>query len=499
MDLSSAYATILADLPAVFSMTVVGLVGIVMVALDAFCNDHPVIPWLGVAALGLSAVWEIAHLGAAESTVFFDTLRTGGFAAYVNAIILLTGLATTLLAIPYLNQLKHDYGEVYALIMYATVGMILLGSANNMISVFLGLETMSVCLYVLTGLVREDEGAVESALKYFLLGAFSTGFFLYGIALMYGATGTMQLPAMAAAELATATSQLLFWGGFGLFLVGFFFKVSAAPFHMWTPDVYQGAPTPLTGYMSTATKAAAFAALILVLYHAVPGGEGRMVIAIVAIITMVMGNVMALAQTNVKRLLAYSSIAHAGYVLVPLSAGTEVGYAGALFYLLVYSLMNIGAFGVMAMLEWDGKEGREQSLDSLAGIGNRRPVLGTAMGIFMFSLIGFPPLGGFAGKYFAFAPAVSAGMTWLVVIAVLMSAVSAYYYLRVVYVFWMQSAEDVEAADQVQESAFPRATVPAVGTLVVCAVALVVLGVFFGGVLETTSGFFGASGMAGAP
>jgi len=499
MDLSTAFSTILGDLPAVFSMTVVGLVGLVVIVLDAFRNDHPAIPWLGAAALVGTAVWEVTQLGAPQETVFFEMLRTGGFVAFINLIILLTGLATTLVSIPYLNQLRHDYGEVYALILYATVGMIMLGSANNMISIFLGLETMSVCLYVLTGLVREDEGAVESALKYFLLGAFSTGFFLYGIALMYGATGTMMLPAMASASLATTSAQLLFWGGFALFLVGFFFKVSAAPFHMWTPDVYQGAPTPLTGYMSTATKAAAFAALILVLVHAVPGGEWQMALAAVAVLTMVVGNVMALAQTNVKRLLAYSSIAHAGYVLVGLAAGTAAGYSGALFYLLVYAVMNIGAFGVMAMLEWDGKEGREQTLSSLAGIGNRRPVLASTMGIFMFSLIGFPPLGGFAGKYFVFAPAVDAGLTWLVVIGVLMSALSAYYYLRVIYVFWMQSADEVAATDPVTQAAFPRATTAAVGTLVVCAVALVVLGVFFGGVIETTSGFFGASAMAAAP
>ncbi len=499
MDLSTAFSTIVADLPAIFSMAVVGLVGLVMIVLDAFRNDHPAIPWLGAAALTGAAVWEFTQLGVPQGTIFFETLRTGGFVAFINLIILLTGLATTLVSIPYLNQLRHDYGEVYALILYATVGMIMLGSANNMISIFLGLETMSVCLYILTGLVREDEGAVESALKYFLLGAFSTGFFLYGIALMYGATGTMALPAMAVAEFPTPSTRLLFWGGFALFLVGFFFKVSAAPFHMWTPDVYQGAPTPLTGYMSTATKAAAFAALILVLVHAVPGGEWRLVLAAVAVLTMVIGNVMALAQTNVKRLLAYSSIAHAGYVLVGLAAGTEAGYAGALFYLLVYAVMNIGAFGVMALLEWDGKEGREQTLSSLAGIANRRPVLGTTMGIFMFSLIGFPPLGGFVGKYFVFAPAVSAGMTWLVVIAVLMSALSAYYYLRVVYVFWMQSADEIDATDPVTDAAFPRATGPAMGTLVVCAVALVVLGVFFGGVLETTTGFFGASAMAAGP
>ena len=499
MDLSTAFPTIVGDLPAVLSLSVVGLVGLAMIVIDAYRNDHPVIPWLGVAALGVSAVWEVTQLGAPQGTVFFDTLRTGGFVAFINLIVLVTGLATILLSVPYLNQLRYDYGEVYALIMYATVGMIMLGSANNMISIFLGLETMSVCLYVLTGLIREDEGAVESALKYFLLGAFSTGFFLYGIALMYGATGTMVLPEMATAELATLSTQLLFWGGFALFLVGFFFKVSAAPFHMWTPDVYQGAPTPLTGYMSTATKAAAFASLILVLVHAVPGGEWQLALAAVAVLTMVIGNVMALAQTNVKRLLAYSSIAHAGYVLVGLAAGTEAGYAGALFYLLVYAVMNVGAFGVMALLEWDGKEGREQTLSSLAGIANDRPVLGTTMGIFMFSLIGFPPLGGFAGKYFVFAPAVSAGLTWLVVIGVLMSALSAYYYLRVVYVFWMQSADEVDATDPVQHTAFPPATVAATGTLVACAVALIVLGVFFGGVLETTAGFFEAATMASAP
>jgi NADH-quinone oxidoreductase subunit N len=349
----------------------------------------------------------------------------------------------------------------------------------------------------MTGLVREDEGAIESALKYFLLGAFSTGFFLYGIALLYGATGTMVLPEMAAG-LEASGSTLLFWGGVALLLIGFMFKVSAVPFHMWTPDVYQGAPTPLTGYMSTASKAAAFAALILVLYHAVPAGEATLVLSVVAVITMVVGNVMALAQRNVKRMLAYSSIAHAGYILVGLAAGTAAGYSGALFYLLVYAVMNIGAFGVMGMLEWDQKQGREQTLSSLAGVAEQRPVIGVTMSVFMFSLIGFPPFGGFIGKYAVFAPAVEAGLTWLVVIGVLMSAVSAYYYLRVVYVFWMQSPEDVEV-EGYTEAALPQATPTAVGTLLVCAVALLVLGVFFGGILETTGAFFEAASMAAAP
>ena len=498
MDLANAYASLAADLPAAFSMAVIGLVGLVMIGVDAFRDNHPSIPWLGVGALALSAVWEVAHLGAPQGTAFFETIRTGGLASFINLIVILSGLATILLSRPYLDRLEYDYGEVYALIMYATVGMLLLGTANDMISIFLGLETMSVCLYVLTGLVREDEGAVESALKYFLLGAFSTGFFLYGIALMYGATETLTLPAMAQAELATFSSQLLYWGGLGLFLVGFFFKVSAAPFHMWTPDVYQGAPTPLTGYMSTASKAAAFASLILVLYYAVPAGQASTVLAVVAVLTMVVGNVMALVQQNVKRLLAYSSIAHAGYVLVGLAAGSGAGYSGALFYLLVYAVMNIGAFGVMGMLEWDRKQGREQTLSSLAGVAEQRPVIGVTMSVFMFSLIGFPPFGGFIGKYAVFAPAVEAGLTWLVIVGVLMSALSAYYYLRVIYVFWMQSPEDVEV-EGYTEAALPQATPTAVGTLLVCAVALLVLGVFFGGILETTGAFFEAASMAAAP
>ena len=500
MDLAHAYSSLWADLPAILSMILVGVVGMAMVVLDAFRNNHPSIPWLGVGTLGIAALWEVTHLGAPTGTVFLDTLRVGGFASFINLIVLLSGLLTIILSVPYLDRIKHGYGEVYALVMFATVGMLMLGTSNHMISIFVGLETMSICLYVLTGLVREDEGAIESALKYFLLGAFSTGFFLYGIALLYGATGTMVLPEMAQAELATTSTTLMFWAGVALFLIGFLFKVSAAPFHMWTPDVYQGAPTPLTGYMSTASKSAAFASLILVLFHALPAERWDLVLAVVAVVTMIVGNVMALSQANVKRMLAYSSIAHAGYVLVGLTAGSAAGYGGALFYLLVYSLMNIGAFGVMALLEWDGKEGREQTLDSLAGVGMKRPLLGVMMGVFMFSLTGFPPLGGFIGKYAVFAPAVEAGFTWLVLIGVLTSALSAYYYLRVVYVFWMQSPEDVEAAQEAKVAALPSASPAATGVLAVCAIALIVLGIFFGGVLETTALFFEpGTTMAGMP
>ena len=487
IELSQAYDAFAGDLGATSSLVLTTIVGLVIVVWDAFRNNAKEIPWIACAAFAAGIVIEVFRLDVESGTAFFGMVRTGGYAAFVNITILAAGLLTVILSVPYLEQIRHAYGEVYALIMFASVGMITLATANNLVTIFVGLETMSVALYIMTGLIREDVGATESALKYFLLGAFSTGFFLYGIALLYGATGTMYLPEMAAG-LEASGSNVLFWGGVALLLIGFLFKVSAAPFHMWTPDVYQGAPTTLTGYMSTASKAAAFAALILVLFYALPAERWGLALAVIAIITMVLGNVLAIVQANVKRMLAYSSIAHAGYLLVGLAAGTTAAYSGALYYLLVYTLMNIGAFGVMSLLEWDGKAGREQTLDSLAGIGLEKPLLGVTMGFFMFSLTGFPPLGGFLGKYAIFAPAIDAGLTWLVIIAVLASAVSAYYYLRVLYVFFMRSPEEVPEAAEPSRRSFPVPRASA-AVLVLCAVALLALGVL-PGLLEITASFF---------
>lgn len=487
MDLAQAYDTLPADLVGAFSLVIITVAGLVMVVWDAFRNDARGIPWLGAGALALGILWEILRLDFDSEIAFFGMIRVGGFASFVNIIIMVGAALTIVLSVPYLRQIGHQYGEVYALILFATAGMILLGTANNLVAVFVGLETMSICLYILTGLVRDDEGAIESALKYFLLGAFSTGFFLYGIALLYGATGTMYLPDMIGGLLAS-TNVVLFWAGVALLMIGFMFKVSAAPFHMWTPDVYQGAPTTLTGYMSTASKASAFAALILILYYALPAEHWSLVLAVVAVITMILGNVLALAQNNVKRMLAYSSIAHAGYVLVGLAAGTPAGYSGALIYLLIYTLMNIGAFGVMALLEWDGKQGRVQTLSSLAGVGLRKPLLGVTMGIFMFSLTGFPPMGGFFGKVAVFAPAIDAGLTWLVLVGVLASAVSAGYYLRVLWVFWMQSPDDAPETETARQVSF---SVPgsSAAVLVFCAGLLLIVG-FVPQLYEITASFF---------
>lgn len=495
MDLSIAYDTLGADLQATLSLGLIVIAGLIVVVWDAYKPRHAFIPIFSSVILLGAIVWDSFQLSAESSTAFYGMIRTGGLASFINILVEVSAVATIVLSGPYLKRSNRDYGEVYAMILFSVTGMMLLGSANNLVSIFVGLETMSICLYIMAGLIREDEGGTESAFKYFVLGAFSTGFFLYGMALLFGATGSMYLPEIGAAVSSHGTP--LFWGGAGLLLIGFLFKVSAVPFHMWTPDVYHGAPTTLTGFMSTASKTAAFASLILVLYLALPYERWNDALAIIALITMVLGNVVAIAQTNLKRMLAYSSVAHAGYVLVGLVAGSAAGYAGALYYLLVYTLMNIGAFGVVAILEWDKESGRTQTIDSLSGIGYKRPVLGVAMGVFMFSLSGFPPLGGFLGKYAVFAPAVDAGYTWLVIVGVLASVVSAYYYLRVLYVFWMRSSDDPAA---VSSDKLAHMSMPGGGTVVVaaCAVLLLVFGVY-PDLLDLAVGFFNGSSALATP
>jgi len=489
------YASFAADLWSTFPIVLICVIGLIVVVVDCFWNDSPWLAVIAAAGMTIALVFESSRLGY-SGMAFSELLRYGGLASFMNMVVLLSAALSIVLSVPYLGRLKHNYGEVYALICFATAGMMLLVSSNNLITLFIGLETMSICLYALTGLVREDEGATESALKYFLLGAFSTGFFLYGIALIYGTSGSMYLPQIAS-SVALGKPPLIFWAGTALLLVGFLFKVSAVPFHMWTPDVYQGAPTTLTGYMATGSKTAAFTALILVGWYAMPSGSltWQVTLAVVAAITMIVGNVIAISQSNVKRMLAYSSIAHAGYVLVGLAAASPAGYSGVLYYMLVYTLMNIGAFGVMAVFEWDGHQGREQTLESLAGVGLRRPVLGVSMAFFMFSLAGFPPLAGFIGKVRVFAPAIDAGMTWLVVIGVLASAVSAFYYLRVLYFFFMKSPEgDEEPAVQRQ-----AVTLASMVVLVICAASQLWFGILPSGILHLTDGFFNVSSLAVLP
>ncbi|MEX1063625.1 MAG: NADH-quinone oxidoreductase subunit N [Balneolaceae bacterium] len=405
---------------------VAGLIVLVQTAYRAAINSI-----FGVTTLSLVAAlaFAVRDLFGPTGTSFFEMVAFGGTAAFGTFLVMAATLFCVLISRDYLEAIGHQYGEVYAMILFASTGMVGLATSNDLIMLFVGLETMSICLYVLAGLIKEKKTGAEAALKYFLLGAFSTGFLLYGIALIYGATGATGYADISAA----ADGSLLFLGGAALLLVGFFFKIAAVPFHMWTPDVYQGTPTTLAAYFATASKAATFVAFILVLSRMMPPAgelEWLPVLYVISVLTMILGNLIALVQDNVKRMLAYSSIAHAGYLLVGLAAGTAEGYTGVLYYLFAYTLMNIGAFGVIAYYE------RNQGLDfsdvnNYAGLGYKQPLMAVLLSVFLFSLAGIPPFVGFLGKYYVFAAAINAGLVSLAVIGVLASAASVYYYLRV--------------------------------------------------------------------
>jgi NADH-quinone oxidoreductase subunit N len=338
----------------------------------------------------------------------------------------------------YLEVTDIRTGEYYSLVLFATVGMILMATATDLILIFLGLEVMSLAVYALSGIWREQLRSNEAALKYFLLGAFATGFLLFGIALLYGGTGSTTLaPIAAAIAKLGSVERTLVSAGMALLLVGFGFKVAAAPFHLWTPDVYEGAPTSVTALMAVGVKAAGFAAFARVFLHtlALLSADWSGVLWVLAVLTMTVGNVTAILQQNIKRMLAYSSIAHAGYVLVGIVAGHQFGGAAVLFYLIGYTLMTLGAFAVVAAI---GRRGEaNENLDDYAGIGFRYPLLAFAMTVFMLSLAGVPPLVGFIGKFYIFSAAIRAGYVGLAVIGVLNSVISVYYYLGVLVRMYM--------------------------------------------------------------
>jgi NADH-quinone oxidoreductase subunit N len=360
---------------------------------------------------------------------------------FATAVIFLGGaIFVVMLSLGYLGRERILAPEYYVLLVLATIGMMLMGGASDLIVLFLGLELMSVCVYVLAGIDRRSVFGAEAALKYFLLGAFASGFLLYGIALLYGATGTTNLTLIdfqtTSLELG---SNVMFLAGIAMFLVGFGFKVAAVPFHMWTPDVYDGAPTPITALMASAVKAAAFAGLVRVLVHALGDAVAAWqdVVWWLAAITMVAGNLMALAQHQIKRMLAYSSIGHAGYLLAALVGGTETGAGAFLFYALVYTLMTVGAFAVVAAVGRDGERGLR--IDDFAGLGRARPWLAFAMAVFMLSLLGFPGTAGFIGKWYVLSAAIEADQWTLGIVLVGASVVSAGYYLPVIMEMYMKS------------------------------------------------------------
>jgi NADH-quinone oxidoreductase subunit N len=432
------------DLNTILPMLVLSGWACVVVLADLWIppNRKEVTAWLTLLGLVVALVMVGLVTTVTPATGFGGMVALDGFTNFLNVIILLAGIIAILLALDYLKQRDIERGEFYPILLFSLTGMMMMAAASDLIVVFLALELLSIPLYILAGFARPRLESEESAMKYFLLGAFASGFFVYGVALTYGATATTSFAGIVAAIQTTGASNPILLVGAGLILVGLSFKVAAVPFHMWTPDVYEGAPTVVTAFMSVGAKAGGFAALLRVFFSAFPelSASWVPVVAVIAALTMILGNVVAIAQSSIKRMLAYSSIAHAGYILMAAVAGgqgalSEFAASAALFYLLGYALMNLGAWAVVIAVErGDGRN----AIDDFAGLGATRIGLAVAMTTFMLSLTGLPPTIGFVGKFYVFSAAVEAGYTWLALVGVVTSLISAFYYLRVIMMMWMR-------------------------------------------------------------
>jgi NADH-quinone oxidoreductase subunit N len=448
VDLSSPSGITLALLPEIL-LTAWALVLLLVIGWRRRPNEYHrqigQFTLIGLVAALVAVFWLWKQGATPNGLPLMIALDTFRYAA--SSILLIGAIFTVLLSLGYLGRERIEVPEYYVLLLFAVVGMLFMCGAADLLMVFLGLETMSVAVYVLAGIKRRSGLSAEAALKYFLLGAFASGFLLYGIALIYGATGTTNLTTisfqLADSEVAGTTMLGL---GVALLLVGFGFKVAAVPFHMWAPDVYDGAPTPITGFMAAVVKAAGFAALIRVLITAF-GDEVALwqgAIWWLAVITMLVGNLIALAQRRLKRMLAYSSIGHAGYLLVAVASGTAVGGSAFLFYAMAYTLMTMGAFAMLAVIGRDGES--DVLIDDLSGLASQRPWLALAMAVFMLSLLGFPGTAGFIGKWYILAAAIGGDQGLLAVILVLASVVSAGFYLPVIMNMYMREPPaDAEA------------------------------------------------------
>jgi NADH-quinone oxidoreductase subunit N len=449
------------------------------------------------ATLALISQWEST---ATPSTILQGMWINDRMSLFSDVAFIVTALLSVLLAGPFMREHGFEFGEFYALVLFGAAGMMMVAHANNLLALLIGIESLSVAAYILTGSWRRNPRSSEGALKYFLMGAFATGFLVYGMALVYGLTGgELSYPGIAA-KARLGSGSPLFLIGFYFIFATLIFKVAAVPFHFWAPDAYEGAPTPATGFMAAGVKAAAFVGIVRLLGN-VFGGTGLpvgetgwvTVVGVIAVVTMTFGNLAAIRQDNVKRMLAYSSIAHAGYVLVGVAAvGLGVGDAqpAVLFYLLAYTFTTLGAFGVVA---WVGRRSNERLLvDDWAGLASARPALALAMTLFMLSLGGVPPTGGFFGKFYLFRAAMGdPALYWLVVAGVLNSAVSMYYYLRVVVAMYFK--DPVQGHEPFQAPSMRLA-------LVMAAVAVLILGILPGTVVEWATGPAAAAKVAvGAP
>lgn len=439
---------------------------LILILVDLFVKKKGVLATLSIIGVAIVAYTLIGSSGVTFGGMFISD----GYSSFFKAIFLINVVLSVLISIKYIAVERVNYGEYYNLILLATLGMMIMASAGDLIVLYLGLELMALSTYVLAGFIRHDIKSNEAALKYFLLGAFSSAFLLYGISMIYGLTGTTDIKAIAlfVSEKGLIGNPALSLS-MVLFAVAFGFKIAAAPFHMWAPDAYEGAPTSITAFMSVGPKAAGFAVLgrVFMIAFASLKIEWAMVLIPLSILSMAVGNIVALAQTNIKRMLAYSSIAHAGYALIGIIVANNEGLSSMMNYLMIYAFMNMGAFAVVIMLRTEGFKG--DNITDYVGLAKTHPFLAALMLIFMFSLTGLPPTAGFIGKLYVFMAAINAGYTWLVIVAVAFSAISAYFYLRIVMYMYMREPE-------VEVSTSQSGTLGV--ALGVTAVAVLVIGVF---------------------
>lgn len=424
------------DLTPVTPEIIMTISATVLLILELIFKNKGVLAFIAVAAAAV--VFYI--IPSSHGQTFGGMFISDTYSTYFKLIFMINLVLTILISLKYIQREKAEYGEYYSLLLFATSGMMLMASAKDLIILYLGLELMALSTYILAGIKRHDIKSNEAAIKYFLLGAFSSALLLYGISLIYGMTATTDIYKIAEHLKTTEITTTLLLSTI-LILVAFSFKIAAAPFHMWAPDVYEGAPTSITAFMSVGPKAAGFAVMGRVFYTAFQNiqTDWTSILIGIAILTMAVGNILAIVQTNIKRMLAYSSIAHAGYMLIGIIPGTQESMSAMMVYMLIYAFMNIGAFAIVILLE------KGEELSDYEGLSKSHPLVAALMLVFMFSLTGIPPTAGFIGKFNIFMAAIKAGYTWLVVIAVIFSAISAYYYLRVVMNMYMKEMKQ-EAA-----------------------------------------------------
>ena len=465
--------------------TFLSVMAIIAMVLDALIVNSSRITFIFSAiTLLISGILGISTFGL-HGIGFNGMVTGGGFAAYFDILFSIGGLLTILTSRQYLQRENIEHDEFYSLVLFAVAGMMLIAHSNHLLILFIGIEVMSVSFYILSGYMRNNAKSVESSLKYFLLGAFATGFLVYGIALIYGSTGSMDYNQIALNINNNALNfPALLPVGVALIVIGLSFKAAAFPFHQWAPDVYQGAPTIVTAFMSTAGKAAAFAAFIPIVTVLMPSAPVKlqMIFAVMSAATMLIGNISALAQSNIKRMLAFSSVAHAGYIMMGLVSGSQYGYGGIVFYLTAYMFMQIGSFIIVAILERNGEKYLE--LSDYAGLSKRHPVLAAFMKIFMLSLAGIPPFAGFFGKYFLFTAAIDAGFLWLTLVGVLSSIISVYFYIGLIVKMYFTEPEGQREDNEVGMSGL---------SLIITIAGVIVLGILPSGILSIASNLFNST------